>query len=81
MTKIYKSKKTTGHIVNAGTKLNIDYHLNSILDETQQNEIYDYFLNEAINDSIDDAQRYFDQEYDRHELQLVKIKLFSELAN
>ena len=69
------------NIVNSGTKINIDYHLNNILDETQQNEIYDYFIHEANTDSIIDAQKYFDEDYEEDELRLMKIKLFSDLAN
>jgi ATP-dependent DNA helicase RecQ len=68
-------------IVNSGTKVNIDYHINTILEEEQQEEIYTYFLQEADSDSIEDAKKYFDYEYDDEELQLMKIKLFSELAN
>jgi len=68
-------------IVHSGTKINIDYHLNTILDELQQNEIHDYFINEADNDSIDAAQEYFEDEYDEDEIRLMKIKIFSDLAN
>ena len=69
------------NIVNSGTKINIDYHINEILDIPQQEEISDYFLNEADNDSIIDAKKYFDNEYDEYEIRLMKIKLFSDLAN
>ena len=48
------------NIVNSGTKINIDYHINEILDEEQQEEISEYFLHEAKNDSINDAESYFD---------------------
>ena len=68
-------------IVNSGTKINIDYHINTILDEHQQSEIYDYFLNDATNDSIKEADEYFDQEYEEEELRLMKIKILSDLAN
>ena len=68
-------------IVNAGTKINIDYHLNTILDEVQQDEIHNYFINEADNDCINAAKEYFDQEYEEDELRLMKIKIFSDLAN
>ena len=68
-------------IVNSGTKINIDYHLNDVLDEHQQEEIYNYFVNEAQNDSIIDAMKYFDEEYEEDELRLIKIKVFSDLAN
>ena len=68
-------------IVNSGTKINIDYHINTILEKEQQEEIYDYFLQEADNDSIENAKKYFDDEYDEEELKLMKIKIFSEIAN
>tara|TARA_B100001250_G_scaffold414176_1_gene451092 strand:+ start:3512 stop:5668 length:2157 start_codon:yes stop_codon:yes gene_type:complete len=68
-------------IVNSGTKINIDYHINDILDQVQQNEIKDYYLKEALSDSIEDAKNYFDQEYADDEIRLMKIKIFSDLAN
>ena len=68
-------------IVNSGTKINIDYHINDILDEVQQNEIKDYYLQEASTDSIEDAKNYFDDEYEDEEIRLMKIKIFSDLAN
>ena len=52
-----------------------------IANSFQQEEIYDYFINEANNDSIIDAKKYFDEEYDEEEIRLMKIKLFSDLAN
>ena len=68
-------------IVNSGTKINIDYHIDDILDEYQQNEIKDYYLQEASTDSIEDAKNYFDDEYEDDEIRLMKIKIFSDLAN
>ena len=68
-------------IVNSGTKINIDYHVDEILDESQQNEIQDYYIHEADSDSIDDAKDYFENEYEEDELRLMKIKIFSDLAN
>tara|TARA_Y100000766_G_C18414721_1_gene369142 strand:+ start:45 stop:533 length:489 start_codon:yes stop_codon:yes gene_type:complete len=68
-------------IVNSGTKINIDYHIDDILDEVQQNEIKDYYLQEASTDSIEDAKNYFDDEYEDDEIRLMKIKIFSDLAN
>jgi len=68
-------------IVNSGTKINIDYHINDILDESQQNEIKDYYLTEANTDTLEDAKKYFDDEYEDDEIRLMKIKIFSDLAN
>ncbi len=67
-------------IVYSGTKLNIDYWLEDHLDEDQQEEIHDYFL-EAETDSIDEAMDEFDGDYEEEELRLYRIKFISELAN
>lgn len=67
-------------IVYSGTKLNIDYWLNDILDEDQQEEIHDYFM-ESQTDSIEDAIKEFDGEYEDEELRLYRIKFISEVAN
>ncbi|MDC7995681.1 DNA helicase RecQ [Altibacter sp. HG106] len=67
-------------IVYSGTKLNIDYYLEDILDEDQQEEIHDYFL-EAQTDKIDVAMDEFEGEYDEEELRLYRIKFISEVAN
>lgn len=67
-------------IVYSGTKLNIDFWLNDILDEDQQEEIHDYFM-EAETDKIDVAIDEFDGDYDDEELRLYRIKFISEVAN
>ena len=67
-------------IVFSGTKLNIDYWINDILDEDQQEEIHDYFM-EAETDKIDAAIEEFDGDYDDEELRLYRIKFISEVAN
>jgi len=67
-------------IVYSGTKLNINYWLDDILDEDQQEEIHDYFL-ESETDNIDDAIDEFDGDYDDEELRLYRIKFISEVAN
>jgi len=67
-------------IVYSGTKLNIDYWLEDILDEDQQDEIHEYFL-EAETDSIETAMEEFDGDYDIEELRLYRIKFISEVAN
>ncbi|TBW25679.1 DNA helicase RecQ [Gramella sp. KN1008] len=67
-------------IVYSGTKLNIDYYLDDILDEDQQEEIHEYFL-EAESDKIDEAMEEFDGEYDDEELRLYRIKFISQVAN
>ncbi|WP_299334673.1 DNA helicase RecQ [uncultured Psychroserpens sp.] len=67
-------------IVYSGTKLNIDYWLEDILDEDQQEEIHDYFM-ESETDKIDVAIEEFDGDYDDEELRLYRIKFISEVAN
>jgi len=67
-------------IVYSGTKLNIDYWVDDILDEDQQEEIHEYFL-EAETDKIDAAMEEFDGDYDDEELRLYRIKFISEVAN
>ena len=67
-------------IVFSGTKLNIDYWLEDLLDEDQQEEIHDYFL-EAETDSIEDALEEFDGEYEEEEMRLYRIKFISTVAN
>ena len=69
------------NIVASGTKINIDYHLNTILDEDAQEEIYDYFLEDAESDKISAAFEEFDGDYSEDELRLMKIKFMSEMAN
>ena len=67
-------------IVYSGTKLNIDYWIEDILDEDQQEEIHDYFM-ESTTDNIDKAIDEFDGDYDDEELRLYRIKFISEVAN
>ena len=67
-------------IVYSGTRLNINYWLDDILDEDQQEEIHDYFM-ESKTDSIDTAIEEFDGDYDHEELRLYRIKFISEVAN
>ncbi len=67
-------------IVFSGTKVNIDYYLNDILDEDSQEEIFDYFK-EAENDTIESALEEFDDDFSEEELRLVRIRFLSEVAN
>ena len=68
-------------IVNSGTRLNINYALDEILDEDQQEEIHDYFLEDAETDDIETAMEEFDGDYEEEELRLYRLKFFSEVAN
>jgi ATP-dependent DNA helicase RecQ len=67
-------------IVFSGTKLNIQYWVDEILDEDQQEEIHDYFL-EAETDDIEEALKEFDGDYEDEELRLYRLKFMSEVAN
>jgi ATP-dependent DNA helicase RecQ len=69
------------HICYSGTKLNLDYYINQVIDRERQQEIFDYFMN-AESDNIAAALKEFaDEEVSEEELRLVRIKFLSELAN
>ena len=67
-------------IVFSGTKLNIDYYINKILDEEQQQEIMDYFM-EASSDNISEAFDEFEGDYAEEDLRLMRLKLHSKHGN
>ena len=67
-------------IVYSGTKLNIDYFLDEIMDEDHLDDIYDYFK-ESTTDSIEDAMEELGDDYTEEEIRLVRIKFISEMAN
>ena len=72
--------KEMEQIVYSGTKLNITYWIDEMLDEDQQEEIHDYFM-DSHSDNIEEALKEFDGEYDIDELRLMRIKFISEVAN
>jgi ATP-dependent DNA helicase RecQ len=72
--------KEMEQIVYSGTKLNIKYWIDEILDEDQQEEIHDYFM-DSESDNIKDALKEFDGDYDIEELRFMRIKFISEVAN
>ncbi len=67
-------------IVFSGTKLNIDYYINKILDEDQQKEIFDYFM-EAQTDNIQEAFDEFEGDYSEEDLRLMRLKFHSKHGN
>ena len=67
-------------IVNSGTKLNIDYWIEEILDEDSQNDLYEYFINTS-SDEIENAINNFEEEFEEDEIRLYRIKFLSEVAN
>ena len=67
-------------IIFSGTKLDVKYAIDDLLDEDQQEEIHEYFM-EAESDSIQEAIDEFDGEYDFDELRLMRIKFINEVGN
>ena len=67
-------------IVNSGTKLNIDYFLEEVIDEDRVDEIYDYFR-ESETDDLNTAAEELGGDYTDDEIRLVRIKFLSEMAN
>ncbi|WP_261375135.1 RecQ family ATP-dependent DNA helicase [Maribacter sp. MAR_2009_72] len=72
--------KEMEQIVFSGTKLNLNYWIDEVLDEDQQEEIHEYFL-EADTDNLEEAMTEFDGEYEEEELRLYRLKFISEVAN
>jgi ATP-dependent DNA helicase RecQ len=72
--------KEMEQIVFSGTKLNIAYWIDEILDEDQQEEIHEYFL-DAESDDIEEALKEFNGDYEDEELRLYRLKFMSEVAN
>ena len=68
-------------IVNSGTRLNIQYYLNTVMDEDKVEDIYLYFKEDAETDSLEDAIEELGAEYSEEEIRLVRIKFISEVAN
>ncbi len=67
-------------IVMSGTRLDINYHLDDVIEEDSQEEIMDYFRT-AETDSIEEASKEFDGDYSEEELRLMRLKFMSEVAN
>ena len=67
-------------IVNAGTRINISYFINEIIDKEDQEEIFDYFRS-SESDSLDAAYKELCPDFSEHEIRLVRIKFLSDLGN
>ncbi|HCE47864.1 MAG TPA: ATP-dependent DNA helicase RecQ, partial [Prevotellaceae bacterium] len=67
-------------IVYSGTKINIDYFLNEVMDEDRLADIYEYFQ-ESETDNLDDAVEELGSDYTEEEIRLVRIKFISDMAN
>ncbi|MCC5921909.1 MAG: DNA helicase RecQ [Cyclobacteriaceae bacterium] len=73
--------KEIEQICYSGTKLNLDYYIEQILDDERLDDLYDYFMN-ANTDNISEAMEELgDDEYSEEEVRLVRIKFLSEYAN
>ena len=68
-------------IVYSGTKLNIDYFLDEIMDEDHLWDIYDYFKEESTTDNVEVAMEELGDDFTEEEIRLVRVKFISELAN
>ena len=68
-------------IVNSGTRLNLDYYIDSTVDEERQHDIYAFFREEAETDSLEDAIKELGNEFEEDEIRLVRIKFLSEMGN
>jgi ATP-dependent DNA helicase RecQ len=67
-------------IVSSGTRVNINYYIDDILDQENQEEIFEYF-NDAETDDLQEAIAEFDGDYTEEELRLMRIKFMSDMAN
>jgi ATP-dependent DNA helicase RecQ len=70
------------HIVSSGTKVNLDYYINEEVDEDKQDDIYEYFQEEAETDSLEAAlEELGEDDYSVEEIRLVRIKFISEFGH
>lgn len=67
-------------IVYAGTKINIDYFINEVIDDDHQDDIFDYFK-ETDTDSLNEAIKELGNDYSEEEIRLMRIKFLSEMGN
>lgn len=67
-------------IVYAGTKININYFINEVIDDDQQEDIFEYFK-EADSDSLNEAIKELGNDYSEEEIRLMRIKFLSEMGN
>lgn len=68
------------HIVSSGTKVNINYYLNDMVDETDQEEVFEYFM-ETDTDDVDAAMEEFEEAFSEEEIRLLRVKFLSDVAN
>jgi len=69
-------------IVHSGTRINIDYYINEVMDQEHQDEVYEYFKEEAETESIDEAlDELGEDEYTEEDIRLMRIKFLSDMGN
>jgi ATP-dependent DNA helicase RecQ len=68
-------------IVNSGTKINIDYYIDDVMDEDQVEDIYRYFREDAESDSMEEALAEIGDDYETEEIRMVRIKFLAEMGN
>jgi len=69
-------------IVNSGTRINIDYYIDEVMDDDYRNDIFDYFREESKNGSVEDAIKELGEDnYSLEDIRMVRIKFLSELGN
>ena len=69
-------------IINSGTKLNIDYYVDEVIDDDKQEEIFEYFRDEAETESLEEAMAELGEDnYSEEEIRLMRIKFISEMGN
>jgi len=68
-------------IVNSGTKINIDYYIDDVMDEEQIEDIFNYFKEDAETDSLEEAVAELGDDYEVAEIRLIRIKFLAEMGN
>ena len=68
-------------IVNSGTKINIDYYIENVMDDDQVEDIFRYFREDAESDSMEEAIAEFGDDYEVEEIRMVRIKFLAEMGN
>jgi len=69
-------------IVNSGTKINIDYYIDQVVDEDHQEDIYLYFKEDAETESLEEAlEELGEDEYSEEDIRLIRVKFISEMGN
>jgi len=68
-------------IVNSGTKINIDYYIEDVMDDDQIDDIFRYFREDAESDSMEEAIAEFGDDYEVEEIRMVRLKFLTEMGN